>query len=115
MNRNVMLGLSLLGLALFPAVSFAGDDVAPPSAQGGGSPGSLAPHPSMKENVDGNLREGEYEVISMNGSITRALCPYTCEMRGIPKKSCKTWGSLQDRTKCYVQDTRIPSGAVPIK
>lgn len=75
---------------------------------------SLAPHPSMKENQDGELKAGEYEVISMNGSITRALCPYTCEMRGLPKQACKSWKSAQEPEKCYLQDTRLPSNAVPV-
>lgn len=71
-----------------------------------------AKHPQMKEDADGELIPGEYTVISPNGSITRALCPYTCDMRGLPKNSCKSWRSKSDSTQCYLQDTRIPSSAV---
>ena len=74
----------------------------------------IAPHPSMTENKDGVLKQGEYEVISTNGSVTRSFCPYTCEMRGLPKQYCRTWKSVQEPDKCYVQDTRLPSEAVPI-
>ncbi len=55
---------------------------------------------------------GTYEVVSTNGSITRSLCPYTCEMHGLPRSHCRTWQSKQDPTRCYVQDTRIPSDAI---
>lgn len=67
---------------------------------------------TMTEDKDGVLVAGEYEVISTNGSITRSKCPYTCEMRGLPKQYCKTWQSLKDKELCYVQDTRIPSNAI---
>ena len=67
---------------------------------------------AMKVDIDGEIRKGEFEKISTNGSITRGLCPYTCEMRALPKQYCKTWRSIVDPTKCYVQDTRIPSQAV---
>jgi len=69
----------------------------------------------MVEDKDGNLASNEFEVISTNNSITRALCPYSCEMRGLPKKFCKTWQSKQDPSMCYVQDTRIPSDAISLK
>lgn len=71
-----------------------------------------APHPSMTEDVDGDLKTGEYIVVSPNGSITRALCPYTCEMRGLPPEHCKTWPSKSNPSECYIQDTRIASEAV---
>lgn len=67
---------------------------------------------NMRVDNDGNLEKDEYEVISANGSITRALCPYTCEMRGLPKQNCKQWTSVRDKSLCYVQDTRIPSDAI---
>lgn len=73
---------------------------------------NLAPHPTMSEDTDGDLKSGEYIVISPNGSITRSICPYTCEMRGLPKDYCKTWKSITNE-ECYVQDTRISSGAMP--
>ena len=113
MKAILIPGLFLFVLTLTSLPAFA-DDVPAPSAVGGIAPGTLAPHPNMKENTDGELRPGEYEVISMNGGVTLALCPYTCEMRGLPKKFCRTWGSLQDKSKCYVEDTRLPSNAVPL-
>ncbi len=67
---------------------------------------------TMVENRDGELKPNEYEVISTNGSITRAFCPYTCAMRGLEGKHCKTWRSLSDPKLCYVQDTRIKSDAI---
>jgi hypothetical protein len=71
-----------------------------------------ARHPQMTEDVDGELSAGEFTVISPNGSITRALCPYSCDMRGLPKNFCKSWRSKSASTLCYLQDTRIPSSAV---
>ena len=67
---------------------------------------------TMVKNEDGILKPNEYEVISTNDSITRALCPYTCAMRGIEAKYCKAWRSVIEPTLCYVQDTRIPSDAI---
>ena len=69
----------------------------------------------MSENRDGDLKPNEYEVISTDGSITRAYCPYTCAMRGIPQKHCKTWRSQTDKKKCYVQDKRGHSQAIVFK
>jgi hypothetical protein len=66
----------------------------------------------MTEVFDGQLSAGTYEVISTNGSITRALCPYTCKMRGIEKSHCKTWRSASEPEKCYVEDTSLPSQAI---
>lgn len=71
-----------------------------------------ARHSSMKEDMDGRLEPGEYTVISPNGSITRSFCPYTCEMRGLPKEHCKAWKSVMNPELCYLQDTRITSAAV---
>ncbi len=82
------------------------------TAAGKASPGTLAPHPSMTENSNGDMKQGEYEVVSLNGSITRSFCPYTCEMRGLPKESCRTWPSNREKDKCYIQDTRLPSDAI---
>jgi hypothetical protein len=67
---------------------------------------------TMVKNEDGELKANEYEVISTNDSIFRAFCPYTCAMRGLEAKYCKTWRSLIDPKLCYVQDTRIPSNAI---
>ncbi len=67
---------------------------------------------TMVQDDDGVLQPNEYELISTNGSITRALCPYTCAMRGLEAKHCKTWRSLNDPKLCYVQDTRIKSNAI---
>ncbi len=77
---------------------------------------SLAQQPGqsaeMREDDDGDLRQGEFVRISPNGSITRALCPYSCEMRGLPVRYCKTWRSQMNPDECYVQDTRIQTDAV---
>lgn len=72
------------------------------------------PAPTV-ENTGGELKENEYEVISTNDSIRRALCPYTCKMRGIPKSHCREWRSQINRQKCYVQDTSLPSEAVKLR
>ncbi len=67
----------------------------------------------MKEDTDGVLEKNEYTVISTNNSVTRSLCPYTCEMRNIPAAHCKQWKSVREPEKCYVQDLRLPSEAIP--
>ena len=67
---------------------------------------------TMVENRDGELKPNEYEVISTNGAITRAFCPYTCAMRGLEAKHCKAWRSLSNPKLCYVQDTRLKSDAI---
>ena len=67
----------------------------------------------MVENRGGSeLKPNEYEVISTNGAITRAICPYTCAMRGLEVKYCKTWRSLSRPNLCYVQDTRLETDAI---
>jgi hypothetical protein len=68
----------------------------------------------MREDSDGNIMEGEYQVISKNGGVTRRPCPYTCEMKGIPQTSCRTWVSKSDSSLCYVEDTRLSQNAVPM-
>lgn len=70
---------------------------------------------SMQEDTDGELNQNEYERVSTNDSITRALCPYTCDMRGLTQEICRSWKSLVDPSKCYVQDTRLPSNAIEFK
>ena len=77
-----------------------------------GWPQQIASHPEMELSKDGKEREGQYIIIDMSGSITRSVCPYTCEMRGLPREHCRTWQSLQNPKLCYVQDTRIPSEAI---
>lgn len=74
-----------------------------------------AEQPTMHKDADGVLGRGEYEEISQNGALTRALCPYTCADRGIPKEHCRTWPSKMDPTLCYVWDTRLPNEAVPLR
>lgn len=122
MKANIFSIFVVLSVALIPATGFAQNEGAPVATAAGtsaaitGSPAKdvLAPHPSMKENTDGILKSGEYEVISTNGSISRSVCPYTCEMRGLPKQYCRAWPSKQDPSRCYLEDTRIPSSAVPL-
>ena len=82
--------IALTIFVLLPLIAYAG-------AKGGreksgrGKPGG----PRMVENRGGHeLQPNEYEVISTNGAITRAICPYTCAMRGLETKHCKTWRSL---------------------
>lgn len=70
---------------------------------------------SMLEDTDGVLEKNEFEYISTNQSITRSLCPYACSARGIPKQNCRTWKSIQEPTKCYVQDLRLPSTAIEFR
>lgn len=74
----------------------------------------LAKRHELQEDKDGVLKPNEYFKISPNGSITRSWCPYTCSMRNLSHKNCRTWQSKIDPTQCYVQDTRIPSDAVPV-
>ena len=69
----------------------------------------------MREDDDGVLEKNEYEYISTNQSITRSWCPYACSTRGIPRKDCRTWRSIQDPSKCYVQDLRLPSSAIEFR
>lgn len=84
-------------LALLPSISYA-----------------LEPQriPVMKEDTDGVLAEDEYRVISKDGSLTRRPCPYTCEMRGIPREHCKESKGKKDENECYVKDTRFPETSV---
>lgn len=75
---------------------------------------SSVPHKAdMKPDTDGNLEKGEYEIITPNGAVTRAFCPYTCDMRGLPASRCKAWPSASEPEKCYVQDTSMPSDPAP--
>jgi hypothetical protein len=67
---------------------------------------------TMMENVDGDLKPNEYERISPKGGTTRAFCPYTCAMRGLEAKNCKTWRSVLNPKLCYVQDLRDKADAI---
>jgi hypothetical protein len=72
-----------------------------------------AHHQNMIEDKDGELQAGEYTVIDPAGSVTRANCPYVCADRGLPAEHCKSWQSASEKQLCYLQDTRIPSDAMP--
>ena len=74
---------------------------------------SMSSRLPMTENKDGDLKMNEYEVISTNGAVTRAYCPYTCEMRGLPQRFCRAWPANAGNNKCFVWDTRLPNNAVP--
>ena len=90
----------LLVSAFFQSVAFAQNEK------------EAAPGPStLRPDTDGVLEEDEYEVISMNGGLTRKTCPYTCEMRGIDKSHCKEWKSTSHNL-CYVEDTSLSQNAV---
>lgn len=71
------------------------------------------PRPELIEKIQDGHAKG-VEVMSLNGAVTRAACPYTCEMRGLPTEHCKTWPSPSDPGQCYVWDTRLPQDAVPL-
>lgn len=66
----------------------------------------------MRIDTDGIIEKDEYRIISENGRLTRRPCPYTCEMRGIPKKYCHEFHSI-DGSECYIEDTRLPDDALP--
>ena len=78
------------------------------------APESMSSRMPMTENKDGDLKMNEYEVVSTNGAVTRAYCPYTCQMRGVPKQFCRAWPAKSGNNKCFVWDTRLPNGAVPL-
>jgi hypothetical protein len=92
-------------LVFLPLIAYAGEKSKENNIESGRTP--------MVENRGGSeLKPNEYEVISTNGAITRATCPYTCGMRGLEAKHCKTWRSLSNPKLCYVQDTRLKSDAI---
>lgn len=64
--------------------------------------------------VEAGPQGSEVEVVSANGSVTRAKCPHTCADRKIPKSSCKEWRSKMYPDVCYVEDTSKPSNAIPL-
>ena len=66
----------------------------------------------MRADTDGVIESDEYRVISENGRLTRRPCPYTCEMRGIPRIHCHEIRSI-DGSECYIEDTRLPDDALP--
>jgi hypothetical protein len=98
--------LALAMMALLPLTAHAAESAAPAPA------GAERTAATMVEDDDGYLAPNEYEVISTNGSISRSFCPYTCAMRGLETKDCKTWRSLNDPELCYVQDNRVPTNAI---
>lgn len=98
--------IALTILVLLPLTAYAGEKSAIKNVETGRTA------TTMMENRDGELKPNEYEVISTNGAITRAFCPYTCAMRGLEAKHCKAWRSLSDPKLCYVQDTRLKTDAI---
>lgn len=68
----------------------------------------------MKADQDGKIEADEYRLISANGGLTRRPCPYTCEMRGIPRENCKEFKST-DGSECYVEDKRLSQNAVNVR
>ena len=83
----------------------------------GSSPASQAEaaarHPLMVRHVgDGDVKAGEYEIMDLTGGVTRSLCPYGCKDRGLSSANCRAWRSNIDAKYCYVQDTRVRSGAI---
>jgi hypothetical protein len=64
--------------------------------------------------IEAGSKGTEVEVVSANGSITRAKCPHTCADRSIPKGSCREWRSKMYPDVCYVEDTSKPSDAIPL-
>jgi len=97
--------IALTIFVLLPLIAYAGEKEPENSSESGRTP--------MVENRGGHeLQPDEYEVISTNGAITRAICPYTCAMRGLEAIHCKTWRSLSNPKLCYVHDTRLKSDAI---
>jgi hypothetical protein len=102
MKIDIRLLLLTFTFTFFPLSSKAATEEEPPL------------HVTMKEDLDGNLEEGEYQRVSLDNAVTRARCPYTCEDRGLPKKHCRTWKSVKDEMLCYVEDTAKGSTPLPI-
>ena len=106
--RNIFVYLLLV---LFPLNVLAADDALAKKKTQRLSSSEIRRTP-MTENKDGDLKSNEYEVISTNGAITRAFCPYTCAMRELPSSHCRTWRSQTEPSKCYVEDTRLKTDAI---
>ena len=70
--------------------------------------------PSKGDHGDAGPQGREVEVVSANGSVTRAKCPHSCVDRKIPQTSCREWRSKMYPDVCYVEDLRKPSDAVPL-
>ena len=97
--------IALIIFVLLPVIAYGGGKAQKNNIESGRTP--------MVENRGGSeLKPNEYEVISTNGAITRAICPYTCAMRGLEPRHCKTWRSLSNPKLCYVHDTRLESDAI---
>jgi hypothetical protein len=102
--------IALTILVLLPLIAYAGEKEQEKNPAISNIESERTP---MVENRGGHeLKPNEYEVISTNGAITRAICPYTCAMRGLEAKHCKTWRSLSNPKLCYAQDTRLESDAI---
>ena len=69
-----------------------------------------AEHPQMKlAPPTEDESEDTYIIVDLTGSVTRSVCPYTCEDRGLPAEHCRTWYSILNSKQCYIKDTRITS------
>ncbi len=104
-EKQLLLALLCLLAISFLATPICADDLS----------GASAPKMVMVEDEDGIVGPNEYRRISQNGGTTRRPCPYTCEMRGVPRDHCREWKSKEDPSECYVEDTSVPSNAVPLK
>jgi len=104
--------IALTILVLLPLIAYAGEKAQEKNPAINNIETGRTAAPMVENHGGGELKPNEYEVISTNGSITRAICPYTCAMRGLAAKHCKTWRSLSNPKLCYVQDTRLKSDAI---
>lgn len=69
--------------------------------------------PALQQDMDGQLEEKEYRCVSSNCSVTRAVCPHTCEDRGLAPENCQTWKSKSNEQECYVKDSRYDTDVMP--
>jgi|PlaIllAssembly_1097288.scaffolds.fasta_scaffold1157494_1 hypothetical protein len=104
--------IALTILVLLPLIAYAGEKAQEKNPAINNIETGRTAAPMVENHGGGELKPNEYEVISTNGAITRAFCPYTCAMRGLEVKHCKTWRSLSDPKLCYVQDTRLKTDAI---
>ena len=104
--------IALTILVLLPLIAYAGEKAQEKNPAINNIETGRTAAPMVENHGGGELKPNEYEVISTNGAITRAFCPYTCAMRGLKTKYCKTWRSLTNPKLCYVQDTRLKTNAI---
>lgn len=78
-----------------------------------GHVGTAEDESGLQQDMDGQLEEKEYRCISSNCSVTRAVCPHTCEDRGLAPENCQTWKSKSNEQECYVKDTRYDTDVMP--